>query len=479
MTLNELLPNYFVENKEFDCKARLNRENTISWLKTVDGFANAKGGQLLLGVEDKTFKLIGFDQADADKEKLFFHNELANHMAILPDYSIEPIRYEINGSIRCIFVIHIFESRVKPLAVKYEGMPMIFMRRDGFTNPASEEEIRMMVLTSGRPSFDRAKTDIDFDLGDFTKLGSFFAERTNRELKIKELESIDFVVDGKLTNGAYLFHDRYPGDKTKIVCSLYRGDTRGDDMIVASNSYAGNLIDCYRFMNEFVLARMNRGFIKLNDRRIEIDAYPKRALFEAIINALAHRDYLLEGTQINVDMFSNRLVISSPGPLFEGTTDVSPTYDLSSFASKRRNEVICDTFVLAKAMEARGTGLEKIIADYAQYEKKHQPFIYVKNNAFHIVLPDLTNESGVGLDEESIYLLGLIDKPTRFDISILSFCYPKPRTVKEIADHLGISNSSFFKKNAIENLVKQSYLKESKAGNASIYLANPEQVKIR
>ena len=224
---------------------------------------------------------------------------------------------------------------------------------------------------------------------------------------------------------------------------------------------------------------MNRGFIKLNDRREEIDAYPSRAVFEAIINALAHRDYLLDGTQINIDIFTNRLVISSPGSLFEGNQTILPTYDLSSFVSKRRNEVISNTFVLAKAMEARGTGLEKIMDAYSKYDKKHQPFIYSKNNTFHIVLPDLTNEQGISLDEESVYLLGEVHNPTRFDLSVLAFCYMEPKNIREITEYLGISNSSFFKKNTLENLVSQSYLEELKFGNAAYFITNKDKVNVR
>ena len=49
-----------------------------------------------------------------------------------------------------------------------------------------------------------------------------------------------------------------------------------------------------------------------------IDAYPQRALFEGIVNAIAHRDYFLDGTQIQVDMFKDRLEISSPGRFLQG-----------------------------------------------------------------------------------------------------------------------------------------------------------------
>ena len=479
MELNQLFPNYFVENEEFECKARLNREDSFSWMKTVDGFVNAKGGVFFLGVEDKSLKVIGYTQQEADSEKMFFHNEIHNHMNILPSYITELVPYEVHQTTRFILKITIFETLEKPLIMKYNGMPMVFVRRDGFTNAATEEELRTMVLNSPRKAFDEAISDVDFQLDNFTRYASFYRERTGKEVRIKELEAIKFFVNGKLSNGALLFQDGYRGERTKIVCSMYRGKNRGDDTIITSNSFQGNLIDGYQFMYEFIQARMNHGWIKLEDKRIDVDSYPKRALFEAIINALAHRDYYMEGTQINVDLFANRLVISSPGSLFGSSGNLPPTYDLSSFVSKRRNEVISNAFVLAKAMEAKGTGLEKIMEEYAPYDKKHQPYIYSKNNTFFIVLPDLTNEDGISIADDSFYVIGTINHPTRFDYAVLSYCYLTARSIKEITEHLGISNSSFFKKNVVDNLLEQGYLEEEKQGNKNCYRTKSEKIKIR
>lgn len=111
---------------------------------------------------------------------------------------------------------------------------------------------------------------------------------------------------------------------------------------------------------------------------------------------MAHRDYFLSGSAIYVDLFKNRLVISSPGCFF-GTGDMKKTYKLDSFISNRRNELICDIFIMCKAMEDKGTGFEKILEDYKNVDLKYKPFIFAKNNQFSIVLPDLTNKDGVGL----------------------------------------------------------------------------------
>jgi len=47
--------------------------------------------------------------------------------------------------------------------------------------------------------------------------------------------------------------------------------------------------------------------------REEIRAYPKEAIREALVNAIAHRDYSISGTQIDVDIYIDRIDIVSPG----------------------------------------------------------------------------------------------------------------------------------------------------------------------
>lgn len=118
---------------------------------------------------------------------------------------------------------------------------------------------------------------------------------------------------------------------------------------------------------DFVNQRMNHSIIKINDVRINIDSYPARALFEGVINAVAHRDYYLDGTQIQVDMFKDRLEISSPGGFYRGEK-LGKTYDLSGVISKRRNELIAGVLVACNVMEAVGAAFYKTIPDMVSLE---------------------------------------------------------------------------------------------------------------
>lgn len=479
MLLTDIFNEFNVENGRFESKARLDRENVLGWLKTIAGFANAKGGCFVVGVEDKTNKLIGFALDELDKEKLFFYNQIKEHFDTLPEIDSKTLEYQINGKKRYILVFHVLESSIKPVILKMQGAPLIYVRRDGYTNYATVEEIMKMAKYSINPKYDMDITDVIFDFDDFTKLRKFYSDNVGKELKIKDLESIGFYDEKKrLYKGSNLFRDNYDGKDLHVVFSLYEGLTRGDDVILSSNEFKGNAIDCYKFLFDSVDFRMNHGFIKKDTYRVDKDAYPKRSLFEAIINSIAHKDYYIDGSAIYVNMFKDRLVISSPGTPY-GKEELERTYDLAAFASKRRNELISAIFVLCHAMEAKGTGFEKIMDDYKNEDESHKPFIYSKNNQFSIVLPDRTYADGVNVDNESILLLAPIKDTTRFDISVLSYCYTSSRSIKEIAEHLNVSNSTYFRKGVISNLVEQEFLLQSKNGNKIEYSSNKDKIKLR
>ena len=479
MKLSDLLINEEIENLSFECKARIDRNNDLGWLKTIDGFANSHGGMMLLGVEDKTNNLIGYSLEDVDKEKLFIYEKIHEHFSIEPQLEITVMPYVVRDNKRYIIKIFVHESDVKPLIFKYQGMPLIFKRRDGYTSSATSEEIIQMSLNNKNPKFDQGLTAISFDKNEFKTLFNFYKEHTSKELKEKELASIGFFDDNKkLRNGALLFKDDYNEGRTTVVCSLYKGLTRGDDQIIASNTFNGNLIASYNFIYEFIEQRMNHGFIKTSTNRKEVDSFPSRSLLEAIINALAHRDYLLDGSSIYVDLFKNRLTISSPGSIL-GVEELKKTYDLESFISKRRNELISSVFVLCKVMESKGTGLEKIMSDYKDASDKHRPFIFSKNNQFSIVLPDLTSEIGVDIEMDSLRFLIPFEEGSKYDISILAFCYSKAKSIQEICDYLKISNSTFFRKNVLGNLLSQNLLEITKKGNASYLLTNHSYVSLK
>lgn len=480
MYLEKIIENVELESDKCECKSRLNREDVVGWLKSIAGFSNASGGDFYIGVEDKTNKLIGFNRKEADNERNYFNNQVNEHLSPRPQMKVSFVRYEANGNERFIIHVYIPESVVKPVILKYKNIPSIFMRRDGFTNGATYEEIIEMSVKSRNTQFDLLLSDKKYEAENYKTLQEFYALHNNgKELSEKALMSMGFYNEnGLLVNGAVLFGDDYQGKKTEVVCSVFSGFNKGSERIVTVNRFHGNIIADINYMIEFVEQRMNHSMIKLDNTRKNIDAYPKRALFEGVINAVAHRDYFLDGTQIQMDMFKDRLEISSPGGFYIGEK-IGKTYDLSGIISKRRNELITSVLVNCNVMEAAGTGFEKIMEEYQNVDETHRPYIYSSSDHFTLVLPDLTYSDGVEDSGVPNILFAPVPNGTVYDEKVLSFCYYQAHKVSEIVSYLGVSDSTYFRKQVLENLVENQYLEKNKVSRASYFKTNPEMVRIQ
>ena len=175
-------------------------------------------------------------------------------------------------------------------------------------------------------------------------------------------------------------------------------------------------------------------------------------------------------------MFRDRLEISSPGSFYQGAP-IGKTYDLSSIISKRRNELICGILVMCKVMETAGTGFDKIVEEYSHADQRHKPYIYSASDHFTLVLPDLTYDIGIATFAEAIEYVPIANE-TKYDSKVLSFCISSAHSASEIANHLGISDSTYLRKKVLGNLVQQGHLIETKSSWKKMYLANPKMMRL-
>jgi hypothetical protein len=147
------------------------------------------------------------------------------------------VRYEIKGNERFIIRIQVSDSVIKPVILKYKNIPSIYMRRDGFTNGATYEEIIDMSVKSKNTQYDILTSDIKYDASKYTMLRDFYATHNDgKDLTEKALQSMGFYnEEGLLANGALLFADDYQEKKTEVQCSVFSGFNKGSERIDCIN----------------------------------------------------------------------------------------------------------------------------------------------------------------------------------------------------------------------------------------------------
>ena len=140
--------------------------------------------------------------------------------------------------------------------------------------------------------------------------------------------------------------------------------------------------------------------------------------------------------------------------------------------------MITSVLVKCGVMEAAGTGFDKIVEDYAKADNAHQPYICSYSDHFTLVLPDLTYHEGVEADEIPHLVYFPVKNGTAHDKKVLEYCYEKPRNTAEIAEYLGISNSSYLRKRVLENLVSNGLLSETKVSRGKYYQTDRSNVAV-
>ena len=116
--------------------------------------------------------------------------------------------------------------------------------------------------------------------------------------------------------------------------------------------------------------------------------------------------------------------------------------------------------------------------EYASADETHKPFIQSASDHFTLVLPDLTYDKGVENKMAPVLSFAPVPGGTEHDARVLSFCYFKAHKVSEIAEYLGISDSTYFRKQVLDNLEKHGYLEKSKVSRAAFYKTIPDMVNL-
>lgn len=190
---------------------------------------------------------------------------------------------------------------------------------------------------------------------------------------LKVIKESDGVI--KLTNTALLFFGKNPAEylpQSEIKIARYQGFTRSE--IIDRLDLKGPL---YQMIDEVEVffKRNTRLAHKIVDfKRIDIPEYPYSAIREALINAIAHRDYR-RAAPIMFSIFDDRIEIQSPGGLVPGLT-----IDEIEGQHEPRNDKICEIFNHTKDMEELGTGISRMKNEMHDHGLSEPEFLEVGNS---------------------------------------------------------------------------------------------------
>lgn len=485
MLFEDLVPGINIESDNTEFKGIIEEgkksdgtRKEIGWLKTIAAYANTSGGDLYIGVENKSHKIVSLDHETADRIILMIHRLVKERIQPAVHYTVHTISVPGTKPLRYIIRIHVDPSDELPVTVKENGLLGIYVRDYGVTESATPEQIRDLVLLSESIPYDSPFTEESYSESAFSKL---FQVTESRDVSItdKYLISIGFMSsDKKLSKGALLFRDDCRDSCTRISMTLWPEFTKGSDIVLANEVFTGDLLNGIQKMQNFVKDHSANGYRKEADRRVSYIAYPERSVTEGIVNAVAHRNYYIQGSQIEVNIFRDRLEITSPGSLL-GVRKVQKETNISSITPRRRNNVICEILSMCRYMEQKESGFDKIEKDYINADQKHKPYISADGLSFTLTLPDLTYNGFTPDDNVNVNHIEILQVLNgKNDKTILAYCYKEPRTVSEIAAHLGIKPSSYFRKNTIARLTEEGLLIQKKEGKTSWYQSNKAKIRI-
>ena len=333
-SLTELIEKiYFGEDATIEFKRELPHRNSLA--DEIAAFANAKGGVILIGV-DNNGEIIGVDRQKLDAaEKIV--------VEICQD-SIDPIVLIFTEKLR-IDDKNLLKIEVPKSLFVHKTSNGYFVRQGSSKREMPTEQLARLFQTRSQAriiAFDEQfvpnthKDTLRKDLYQrFITEGATENETEDlllkRRLLVKEGEQNRASVAGIL-----MCHEK-PDDylyNSFIQAVYYKSKEKDANYQLDAKDFNGPLDQQIMQAMKFV-ERYNAVAARKDIGRIDLPEYNMRAVFEAVVNAVVHRDYSKTGSKIRLFMFSDRLELYSPGALAN-----TVTVDNLRYSQSTRNELL-------------------------------------------------------------------------------------------------------------------------------------------
>ena len=317
--------------------------------KELVAFANSAGGRIFLGITDSN-KIKGITITNSLKSQI---QNTANKCQPPVKFSFERLDNVLTLNVR--------EGEDKP----YQCTSGFYVRVGPNSQKLSRDEIIEFSKAEGKIRFDELinlKFDYDtqFDpkkLDKFLRLAGISKVLDNSPMLVNLGVTENQKGIAILNNTGILFFAKNLQDvyfHTMVTCALYKGTEKINvlDRRDFNEDLLFNIDGSMNFLKQYIPLRYE---MTGEPRRKEIPEIPYEALREAIINAVAHRDYFEKGANIMIEMFDDRIDITNPGGLVKG---LNP----KDFGKKSvlRNPNIANLLHRAGYIEKMGTGINKM-----------------------------------------------------------------------------------------------------------------------
>ena len=426
---------------------------------TLSSFSNQDGGGIILfGLDEtKEFAPVGvYDLQDLQKKV----TEQCNQM--MPPVRAVFTFADIDGKAVCSAEIPSIDVTERPCY--YSGTGKIkgsYVRVGDADLPMTDYEIYTYEAYRSHVHDDeRVAERAEMDLLDQDKLSDYvnrmkLARPGFSRMNIDQIyEMLAVTRNGKPTLAAVMNFGIYPQGyfpQLAITAITVPGKEIGDiskkeERFIDNKRIEGTLSEMLTQALAFCSRNMKVRTIVDSKTGIRTDKteYPIEAIREAVLNALIHRDYshFTEGTPIQIDFFTDRLEIHSPGGLYGRMT----VEDLGKARPDLRNPALATMSEFLLNTENRYSGIPTIRREMAEAGLPEPVFVN-RRNEFVVIF---YNESLPDQKETD-------KKENTMKAGLLEFCRT-PRTRKEIADYIGLKTTAYVIQQFVQPLLDEGTL---------------------
>ncbi len=322
--------------------------------ETLVAFANAGGGTLVVGLDARSGTPKGLSDPDSTLDRVLEAALAADPPMIVP----LPQVVDMGG---CSVLVATVPAGL-PHVYSYKGKYLV---REGRHNrPLAPRLLRRLMMERGAVSFEALVPDgARLEDLDWAKAGRYLSgmERLSEVPPEEALLRRGCLVEDEAGlrptyAGLMLFgHEPQRWVPSAEILVVRYGGVAMDDRFVKEQVH-GTLPEQIRRAEAFILSNMRRGVRLVGLERREETEYPPEAVREAIVNAVAHRDYQIRGDEIRVLMFADRIELYSPGRLPGHVTVENLVHERFS-----RNEILVQILSDMGFIERLGYGIDRML----------------------------------------------------------------------------------------------------------------------